>query len=102
MASSHRSANYMAAEDELLCRIYIDISQCPIIGINQSGDAFYDRILAEYNKAKEEHWPQRNRRSLQCRMGLITKAMGKLRGAIRQIENLNRSGASELDIVSTC
>ncbi|KAF8380827.1 hypothetical protein HHK36_028321 [Tetracentron sinense] len=37
-------------------------------------------------------------KSLQCRIGLIPKAINKFRRCIRQVENLNPSDASELDI----
>lgn len=100
--SSVRGPSFAPEEDSHLCDVYLDISQCPIIGINQSKDTLWKRVHTQYNSTKKDHMPIRNQRALDSRMGLINKAMGKLRGAIRQVERLNPSGASEKDIVSNC
>ena len=42
----------------------------------------------------------RTSKSLSCRMSCIMKAINKFRGCVRQVENLNQSGAFEIDIVS--
>nr|XP_016512269.1 PREDICTED: uncharacterized protein LOC107829311 [Nicotiana tabacum] len=39
-------------------------------------------------------------RSVQCRLQAIEKAVRKLNGCIRQVENLNPSGSSEKDIIA--
>ncbi|KAK6794026.1 hypothetical protein RDI58_007479 [Solanum bulbocastanum] len=95
-----RSSGYSLNEDKLLCQIYVDISQDPITGICQSYDQFWVRIEQSYNNLKEESWIYRNKKSLQCRIALIEKAVRKLSACIRQIENLHPSGASDIDIVS--
>ncbi|KAG5582821.1 hypothetical protein H5410_053448 [Solanum commersonii] len=77
-----------------------DISQDLITGICQSYDQFWVRIEQSYNNLKEESWIYRNKKSLQCRIGLIEKAIRKLSGCIRQIENLHPSGASDIDIIN--
>ncbi|KAL5548413.1 hypothetical protein UlMin_003644 [Ulmus minor] len=102
MASQHRSSSYTNEEDLHLCHVYLDISQNPIIGINQSKDQFWARIEYDYNNPQSEFTitQARPKRSLQCRMQVILTAVGKLRGCIRQIENLNPSGASEQDILN--
>ena len=102
MASQHRSSSYTNEEDLHLCHVYLDISQNPIVGINQSKDQFWARIEYDYNNPQSEFTitQSRPKRSLQCRMQVILTAVGKLRGCIRQVENLNPSGASEQDIVS--
>ena len=43
-----RSASYSNEEDQLLCRLYLDVSQNPIIGINQSSLQFWSRIETKY------------------------------------------------------
>ncbi|KAL5553590.1 hypothetical protein UlMin_040991 [Ulmus minor] len=100
MASQHRSSSYTNEEDLHICHVYLDISQNPIVGINQSKDQFWARIEYDYNNPQSEFTitQSRPKRSLQCRMQVILTAVGKLRGCIRQIENLNPSGASEQDI----
>ena len=98
---SLRSASYSNEEDQLLCHVYLDVSQNPIIGTNQSSLQFWSRIETEYHKALPVHITRvRPRRSLTSRMQVINTAIGKLRGCVRQIKNLNPSGVSEQDIVS--
>ncbi|KAG8657697.1 hypothetical protein MANES_03G086209v8 [Manihot esculenta] len=49
---------------------------------------------------KNECWESRNPRSLQCRLQVIEKAIRKLNGCYRQVENLHPSGASEQDLLN--
>ncbi|KAL5551478.1 hypothetical protein UlMin_001654 [Ulmus minor] len=100
MASQHRSSLYINEEDLHLCCVYLDISQNPIVGINQSKDQFWGRIEHDYNNSQSEFTitQSRPKRSLQCRMQVILTMVDKLRGCIRQVENLNPSGALEQDI----
>lgn len=100
MASHSRTASYTIEDDRVLCRMYLDISQNPIIGKNQTSVQFWDRVSEAYNSSRSSSAQGRNGRSLQCRWNNINKAVGKLRGCVRQIENLHPSGASEEDIVS--
>nr|GMD16885.1 glutathione S-transferase T3-like [Ipomoea batatas] len=101
MSSSRttRTASYSIEEDQLLCRVYCDIGQDPTIGKNQPKQDFWTRIGLDYhqllpaNNTNIRPW-----RSLQTRMLNILTAASKLRGCIRQIENMNPSGASEQDI----
>ncbi|XP_062114651.1 uncharacterized protein LOC133825765 [Humulus lupulus] len=79
--SSNRTASYSLEEDMHLCHVYIDISQDPIIGRNQSGNSFWARVESEYHKNE--------------------KFIAKLRGCINQIENKNPSGALQEDIKFT-
>ncbi|CAN6990150.1 unnamed protein product [Brassica rapa subsp. trilocularis] len=82
-----------------LCHVYLDVSQNPIIGINQSKDQFWARVENEYQISEIFNRQPRPRRSLQTRMKTILSAVSKLRGGVNQIENKNPSGASEQDIV---
>lgn len=95
-----RSKSYSIEEDMHLCHVYLDVSQDPIIGINQKGDQFWNRVYIEYEKSEIFHSQPRPKRSLQTRMTTILSAVSKLRGCVNQIENKNPSGASEQDIVS--
>ncbi|XP_019262505.1 PREDICTED: glutathione S-transferase T3-like [Nicotiana attenuata] len=97
---SGRPAGYTANEDKLLCQVYLDVSQDPVTGIYQSKDNFWNRVVAAYNRGKEENWVERNQRSVQCRLQTIEKAVRKLNGCVRQVENLHPSGASEKDIIA--
>ncbi|XP_015168559.1 uncharacterized protein [Solanum tuberosum] len=80
--------------------LYQNPSQDPITGICQSYDQFWFQIEQSYNNLKEESWIYRNKKSLQCGIALIEKAVRKLSGCIRQIENLHPSGASNIDIIN--
>ncbi|KAK1383898.1 NAM-associated domain-containing protein [Heracleum sosnowskyi] len=101
MAARHRSTSYSHEEDKHLCHVYLDISQNPIIGINQSRDQFWSHIEIEYNNSKPITVTQdRPKKSLQCRMQIILSAIGKLRGCVQQIENQNPSSASQKDILT--
>ncbi|KAG8647596.1 glutathione S-transferase T3-like isoform X1 [Manihot esculenta] len=95
-----RSAGYSTNEDVLLCRIYLDILQDPIIGKQQSSQRFWSRVAEAYEVAKNEFWESRNARSLQCRMQVIVKAIRKLNGCYRQVENLHLSDASEQNLLN--
>ncbi|XP_056850678.1 glutathione S-transferase T3-like [Raphanus sativus] len=98
--ASIRSQSYSIEEDKHLCHVYLDVSQNPIIGINQSGDQFWTRVQTEYEKSEISLTQPRPRRSLQTRMTTILSAVSKLRGCFNQIENKNPSGASEQDILN--
>ncbi|XP_060190743.1 uncharacterized protein LOC132620030 [Lycium barbarum] len=97
---STRSTGYSTNEDMVLCQVYLDVSQDPITGINQSRDNFWGRMEDGYNSAKDEYWEYRNKRSLECRIKVIEKAIRKLNGCVRQVENLHPSGASDKDIIN--
>ena len=95
------SSSYTLEEDMHLCHVYLDVSRNPIIGINQSSDQFWSKVELDYNSSKAEFLTQdRNKRSLQSRMQVIIKVIGKLRGCVCQIETMNPNGASKQDIVS--
>ncbi|KAK2651827.1 hypothetical protein Ddye_011683 [Dipteronia dyeriana] len=62
---------------------------------------FWARVETDYNNNKLSFiYELRNKRSLQCCMKTIFTTMGKMRGCLRQIENLKPSGASEVDIMN--
>ncbi|KAM5554503.1 hypothetical protein ABKV19_022739 [Rosa sericea] len=94
MSSSKRGLNFTVEEDIQLCHVYLDISQCPINGINQKKDALWERIAVIYNEGKSEE-RSRSGGSLQSRFSDLCLPVSKLRGHIRQIEYQNPSGASE-------
>ncbi|KAK2638372.1 hypothetical protein Ddye_026171 [Dipteronia dyeriana] len=97
--STKRSSSYTNANDTHLFHIYLGFSQNPIIGIYQSKDMLWTRVVNDYNNSRPSFITElRNKRSLQCRMQTILTSMGKMRGCIRQIERLKTSGASEANI----
>ena len=87
---SVRSSGYSYAEDVLLCLVYMEISQDPIIGVFQSLNSFWSRVKEKFNAVKDATYEEHTKRSLQCRYQTIEKAVRKLTGCIRQ----NRKYAS--------
>ncbi|XP_033130783.1 uncharacterized protein LOC117126549 [Brassica rapa] len=61
-------------EDELLYRVYLEISQDPIGSNNQSLGKLCEKIENSYNEQKYECWEIRSSRSLQGRMTTILYA----------------------------
>ncbi|XP_020272029.1 glutathione S-transferase T3-like [Asparagus officinalis] len=99
MASS-RGKSFLQEEDQVLCATWLEISQDPVMGSNQKKDKLWERISALFHERISNICnAQRTPKSLSCRMQLIMKAISKFRGCIRQVERLNPSGASELDII---
>ncbi|XP_047330998.1 uncharacterized protein LOC124934504 [Impatiens glandulifera] len=96
---SIRSAAYNHDEDILLCRVYIETFEDPIIGVYQSSDRLWSRIEDAFNKEKLEHWEMRTKRSMQSRLDTIQKAVRRLHACIKQFENMHQSGASNEDIM---
>ncbi|XP_073066019.1 uncharacterized protein [Primulina eburnea] len=84
--------NYTIDEDKFLCHIYFDISQDPIIGINQSRGQLWSRVAEKYNKERISDLHPRPQRSIEKRIGSILTSVAHLRGCVRQIENLNPNG----------
>jgi hypothetical protein len=98
---SSRGKAFSHQEDRVLCSTWLEVSQDPILGTNQKKETMWERIIVlYYQNVKEFGGEQRSQRSLESRWDLIKKVINKFRGCIRQIERLNPSGASELDIVS--
>ncbi|XP_073271459.1 uncharacterized protein [Primulina huaijiensis] len=52
MASNARTASYSVEEDMIICHVYLDITQNPIICINQSKDQFWTRVEEAYSITK--------------------------------------------------
>ena len=100
---SSRGQSYTTSEDIHLCRVWLDISQNPVIGINQSKDTFWKRVSSEYNKQKPDATMQdRTDRSCRCRMTIILPAINEFRGCVQQVEYSRPSGCAESDIISFC
>ncbi|XP_030478325.1 uncharacterized protein LOC115695401 [Cannabis sativa] len=91
--SSIRGSSYSVEEDVHLCRVYVDISQDPIIGRNQTGNNFWAIVESEYHKDRKFSNKPRPVRSLQTQISTLNSEVAKLRGCINQIENKNLSGA---------
>ncbi|XP_020253897.1 glutathione S-transferase T3-like [Asparagus officinalis] len=74
---------------------WLEISQDPVLGSNQKKDKLWERISALFHESKERQAMGANFSSISRK---DFQPISKFRGCIRQVERLNRSGASELDI----
>ena len=84
-----RSSGYTISEDVLLCQVYLDISQDPIMGRYQSANEIWSRVELKYNELRQQHLEYRNMRSVHSRMDTIIAEVRRLNGCLKQVENLN-------------
>ncbi|KAL8545765.1 hypothetical protein ACS0TY_005768 [Phlomoides rotata] len=76
--------------------MWLDVSQDPAVGNNQSKAQFWQRIVEDYHSKKpSKNMSDRNVRSIQCRMQLFHRDCKKFNGCLRQIELMHPSGANE-------
>ncbi|XP_056846381.1 uncharacterized protein LOC108851407 [Raphanus sativus] len=59
----NRGSSFSHQEDELLCRVYLEISQDPIASNNHSIKKLWGQIEEIYNEKKIESWESRCSRS---------------------------------------
>lgn len=97
--NTSKGKKFSIEEDQLLCHIYLDVSQDPIHGVNQKKDKIWERITTLWNQQKPHQYEVRSSYSLQSRFSDLSYVISKFRGAVRQVEYNNPSGASEIDIV---
>ncbi|KAG8375131.1 hypothetical protein BUALT_Bualt10G0068500 [Buddleja alternifolia] len=94
-----RSTNYRVDEDILLCQFFLDISQDPITGINQTKSRLWNRVTQLYNETKDASMEERSFRSLETRFKTIELGVRRLIQCIKKVELFNPSGASQQDIL---
>ncbi|XP_048632083.1 uncharacterized protein LOC111214410 [Brassica napus] len=51
-----KGSSFNQHEDELLCRVYLEISEEPICSNNQSIGRLWEKIKDSYNEKKDESW----------------------------------------------
>ena len=78
----------------------MEIFQNLITGVHQSSYHFWSRVCDKYNNERNDGWEERNKRSVQARIQAIEKAIRKLNGCIKQVENMHPNVASSEDFVS--
>ncbi|XP_075489559.1 uncharacterized protein LOC142528398 [Primulina tabacum] len=101
MTSSKRGVAFSIEEDKLPVMAYLDVSQNPIIGINQSRDRLWSRVAVTYNEQLTgKSTEPRTIKALQCRWFNINKIFQQFSSCVRQVELSRPSGASEKDIVT--
>jgi hypothetical protein len=92
-----KGKNFVLEEERQLTRSVLAISQDPICGNQQKGNAFWERIYLHYDQCRPGG--HRGARSLESKWGMIKHDVGKFIGAYNQIKRLNKSGSKESDII---
>ena len=92
-----KGKNFVPEEERQLTRSVLAISQDPICGNQQKGNAFWERIFLHYEQCRPGG--HRGARSLESKWGTIKHDVGKFIGAYNQVKRLNRSGSKEADII---
>lgn len=63
---AHRGNNYTIEEDLCLISAWLNVSRDPIVGTNQTYEAYWDRITSYYDQHKPKY-SSRTKKSLQHR-----------------------------------
>ena len=92
-----KGKNFVPEEERQLTRSVLAISQDPICGNQQKGNAFWERIFLHYDQCRPGG--HRGARSLESKWGTIKHDVGKFIGAYNQVKRLNKSGTKESDII---
>jgi len=89
--SSKRGSNYSNLEDIQLCKSWIHISNDPIIGNDQPGKTYWERIANDFHKNRDFE-SDRSANSLEHRFGIILKECMKFQGYYEEVERRHPSG----------
>ena len=90
-SASKRQKNFSKAEDLTLVDAYLEITQDPIIGVDQSRDCYWKRIDAYFHANKSEDHG-RTQGSLQHRWAIIQEQVNRFCACYIQVQNRNQSG----------
>jgi hypothetical protein len=89
--AAKRGSNYNHDEDIQLCVSWMNVSNDPIVGNDQSGKAYWTRIVDHYNDNKTCS-TEKNASSVEHRWGVIQKECMKFQDYYEEVERRNRSG----------
>ncbi|PLW37723.1 hypothetical protein PCASD_11254 [Puccinia coronata f. sp. avenae] len=94
-AKATQQKNYTEKEDVPLCDSWLDVTQDPVVGTNQTGDGFWNRVTENYMKA----FPNvpRTAVGLKSHWATIQGFINKFAGCLNQINNWNQSGTKNKD-----
>ncbi|WVZ76227.1 hypothetical protein U9M48_024216 [Paspalum notatum var. saurae] len=94
-----QGANFNEAEDIALCASFLYVSKDPIVGANQTSEAYWERIREHFHLSPDAiHW--RPKMSLQKHWGEIAQQTNKFCGHWQTVQRLNPSGKNEDDKIS--
>ena len=92
-----KGRNFTPDEECQLCRSVLHVSQDPRVGNGQKNATFWDRITTHFNNVAPSG--KRPERSLESKWSAIKHDVSKFVGVHSQVEDLQRSGTSEADIL---
>ncbi|KAJ1288145.1 hypothetical protein BS78_02G067500 [Paspalum vaginatum] len=93
---SHRQENFSIEEEKLLCSAFLYVSKDPIVGVNQSGESYWERIEKYFNDNNRGR-PYRNSASLSKKWQKMSEAVSKFVGYKALVDRANPSGMTEQD-----
>ena len=99
--SFHSSAPWSGDEDNDLCYIYCHFSNDSVKGNDQSGEAFWAKVMSAYNKKHVEK--TRSMSAITGRFGKINRQTQFYESQIHKIRTANPSGmGGEAELVAFC
>ncbi|OAV96827.1 hypothetical protein PTTG_26263 [Puccinia triticina 1-1 BBBD Race 1] len=90
-----RFPNYKEDKDVEICRSWLEISEDPLNGMNQSANTFWDRVCEHY-LAKILTY-KRPLKSIKTRWQTIQRSVNKFNGCYKQLQQANQSGSNAED-----
>ncbi|KAG4074121.1 hypothetical protein HA402_014326 [Bradysia odoriphaga] len=84
--TSHRGKNFSAADDRNICIAWLAISNDPLKGRDQQGDAFWKEVQ-EHAKIKKRSW-----NAVRQRWGLISRCVMKFSECFKAVNNRAAEG----------
>ena len=98
--ASKRGSNYSQEEDIQLCKSWISISNDAIVGTDQSGKTYWERITAHFHNFRGFH-SDRTANSLEHRCGVIIKECMRFQAYYEEVERRHPSGVPYQEHVVT-
>src|ERR1044072_4006271 len=86
-------------EDILLIGTYLNVSKDPIVGTDQSGKTFWERIEEQYNEFRTRGLVLRKFQQLKSRWNTVNGCVQAFVGCYNEATRHKRSGCSEKDIM---
>ncbi|XP_047948853.1 uncharacterized protein LOC125194649 [Salvia hispanica] len=90
---------YSPQETMWLAKNYVDVSEDAVIGNQQSGKAFWQRIADKYNAGRPEGSFERTYVKLRKHWGRVQKEINKWNGKWTNVVRMWPSGHNEMDLV---
>ncbi|XP_058742226.1 glutathione S-transferase T3-like, partial [Vicia villosa] len=90
---------FQQKEDEVLIQLWFNVSKDSIVGVDQKGDSFWNKIGEAYNKHRDDNYKERKSITLKGRWHKINPFVQKFVGCCKQAVSTQQSGSSESNIM---